>query len=247
MQLIFELQVLMFSVLQGVQVFLAAMNTLEGSQNLNVAIIGDGGHGASCATFAKELGFTVCGTFVETKYANRNRPIDGDMYWLSLVRDVVHECDSYESHNWVIGIGDGAARERISTRLRESLQNAYFPAIVSRRANVSNTAKVGEGSVIGPGASVGSNSVVGSFSILDISCTLAHDSKLGSFSHLAPGAVVLGNASIESKCFLGANSVVGQKVGLPEGSILGALSFLNKSPSFSVGGVYVGSPAQKIH
>jgi len=207
-----------------------------------LAIVGDGGHAAVCADLARELGYSICSTFVESEFATETEPSALGPQWLSRVGDTDHNCDDFEGHNWLIAIGNGAARQRLAMRISAEFGRPRFPTIASPSASISSTSEVGEGCVIAAGANVSPNSIVGSFSILNASSNLEHHSRLGPFSHLAPGAVILGNASVGSNCFIGANSVVGQKVDLPAGSTLGALSFLNKSPI--VQGVFVGSPAR---
>ena len=211
-----------------------------------IAIIGNGGHASACASLATELGFSICSKLVEVEFVDHGQPLVGSLAWLVPAVNQRHECESFEDHNWIIGIGSGAARERIAQRLGGSLHKPQFPSLVSHHANVPHGVNLGEGTLILPGAVVSRDSTVGRFSIINSGAILEHQSQIGDFSHLAPGSAVLGGASVGSNCLVGANSVIGQKVTLPDQSTLGALSFLSKSPVVT-GGTHVGSPAKQVN
>ena len=69
---------------------------------------------------------------------------------------------------------------------------------------------------------IGPQSSVGTGSLLNTSCSIHHDAKVGEFVEIAPGARILGNAKIGDQCFIGTNSVIFPNVSIGENSTIGA-------------------------
>ena len=102
------------------------------------------------------------------------------------------------------------------------------------------TDSIGEGTMIWPNCYIGPNVKIGRCNIIQASCTLAHDNKLGDFNYLAPGIVMGGRSTIMSHCFIGLNSTVKSDVCLSDYTLLDyACNMLNSSELLVWGGVAI--------
>lgn len=106
------------------------------------------------------------------------------------------------------------------------------------------TDSIGEGTIIWPNCYIGPNVIIGRCNIIQASCILAHDNKLGDFNYLAPGIVMGGRSAIKNHCFIGLNSTVKSDVCLSDYSLLGSgCNLLKDSVSY---GCYAGNPAKLL-
>lgn len=95
---------------------------------------------------------------------------------------------------------------------------------VISQTSIINTEKsnLGSGLNIMDFVYLGPNSSVGTGSLLNTSCSIHHDAKVGEFVEIAPGARILGRAKIGDQCFIGTNSVIFPNVSIGERSKIGA-------------------------
>lgn len=95
---------------------------------------------------------------------------------------------------------------------------------VVSQTSIINTEKsnLGSGLNIMDFVYLGPNSSIGTGSLLNTSCSIHHDAKVGEFVEIAPGARILGRAKIGDQCFIGTNSVIFPNVSIGESSKIGA-------------------------
>ncbi len=153
----------------------------------SLLILGAGGHGRVAAEIAESLGYTV--SFLDDK------PGEGVIGSISEL-----EKFSSEFEEFFIGIGNNAVRHKLQDRLTEL--SFTLATLISPRAYVSPSIKVGFGTVIEPGAIVNANVTIGCGCIVSVGSIIDHDSVLEDFSHVNTGAI----------CMSGAHVVMGQKV-----------------------------------
>jgi sugar O-acyltransferase (sialic acid O-acetyltransferase NeuD family) len=119
-----------------------------------------------------------------------------------------------------------------------------FQTVISDRAWVSGSARVGRGSVVAPMSSLSTRSSVGEHTIVNFGAQVAHDSVLGDFVTVSPGAVIGGHSRLDDGVFLGIGAVVRDRVSVASGSVIGAGAVVLHD--ISTPGVYVGVPARKL-
>ncbi|MCX4824581.1 acetyltransferase [Streptomyces sp. NBC_01142] len=140
---------------------------------------------------------------------------------------------------YVIGIGDGAVRERLDRMARRSSRT---PATVVHPA-----ASVGPRAVLGPGCYVAANAtlttdcVLGRHTHINVGASVSHDDVLGAYCTLAPGARLGGRAVLEDGVTLGLNCAVLPGVRLGAWSVAGAGATVLKD--VLPGSVVAGTPA----
>lgn len=113
-------------------------------------------------------------------------------------------------------------------KVRENLVKLYsgigydFATIISPKANVSKSAKIGKGSVIQSGVNVSAATTIGNFVKLNTNANVMHDNTIGDFSTIAPNSVLLGYVKVKRAAYIGANSTILPHLSIGECSTVGA-------------------------
>lgn len=105
-----------------------------------------------------------------------------------------------------IGIGNNAVRHKLQDRLTEL--GLAVATLISPRAYVSPSVKVGYGTVIEPGAIVNANTAIGYGCIVSVGSVIDHDSVLENFSHVNTGAICMSGAHVSEETKVEAGEIV---------------------------------------
>lgn len=119
-----------------------------------------------------------------------------------------------------------------------------FFTLISPKAEISISAKIGLGTVIQSGVNISSEVEIGEFVKVNNNANIMHNSIVGNFTTIAPNAVVLGNVKIGDNCYLGANSTILPNLEICNNVVIGAGAVLTKN--IVKEGVFVGNPAREI-
>lgn len=156
--------------------------------------------------------------------------------------------ESVESFGWkdnrfyIVGIGDNSIRKKIAMRI--SSNKGKFINIIHPSAQVSNTARIGEGNFFNINVVVNAMVTIGSQCILNTGCIVEHESVIGNVVHIGPGAVLAGNVTIGDCTFIGANAVIKQGIRIGNNVVIGAGAVVIKD--VADGDTVAGNPAKKI-
>ncbi len=151
---------------------------------------------------------------------------------------------------FVIGIGDNLIRQKVANAFRDKLRfgNLIHPSATFGRRQADDLVFC-EGLIICAGARFTNHIKVGNFCIINQNATIAHDSVIDDFVHVAPGATISGNVHLESGCWIGAGATVNQgsndkKLIVGKGALVGsgAVVISDCEPR----AVYAGVPAKRI-
>jgi len=94
--------------------------------------------------------------------------------------------------------------------------------VISPRAYVSPTAKIGAGTVVMHNASIGADVRIGKCCIINTGTIIEHESKIGNFSHISTGAIVNGQCVVKDRTFIGSRAMLYNNVEIPFDSIIRA-------------------------
>lgn len=119
-----------------------------------------------------------------------------------------------------------------------------FASAIHVMAYVARPARVGRGTFVGAGAIVASHAVVGEFTQLNRQVSIGHDATLGGFGRTGPGAIVCGHAAIGDRVYLGAGSIVRDRVRICDDVVVGMGAAV--VDDLLEPGIYVGVPARKV-
>jgi sugar O-acyltransferase (sialic acid O-acetyltransferase NeuD family) len=137
-----------------------------------------------------------------------------------------------------IAIGDPAVREDVAKRIRAVCTNS-FATLVHPRAWIAERVTLGEGTQVCAGAMLNADVSIGAHVILNIGCSVSHDSVIADFATLAPGVTLCGGVRIGRGCDLGACAVVLPRIEIGSAARVGAgaVAATSVAPGTTVAGV----------
>lgn len=190
--------------------------------NKNVIIIGASGYGQVVADIVRANGDEVLG-FLDD---------DNNKKTLGKVADYF----KYPDAEFVIGIGNGSAREKIS-----ALPLKWYLA-VHPSAIISPSVQIGEGTVVMPNAVINANSQVGRHCIINSGAIVEHDNVVADYAHISVGAKLGGTVAIGKRTWVGIGATVINNISICENCMIGAGAVVVKN--IKEEGTYVGVPAR---
>lgn len=119
-----------------------------------------------------------------------------------------------------------------------------FGKIIHSTVWVDQTAEIQQGCVIYPGSVIDAHAVISENTILNVSCTIAHDTTIGKHSFLSPRVAVAGFVTTGEKCILGINCTIIDNISIVAGTQIGGGTVVIKNIENS--GLYVGNPHKFI-
>ncbi|MCU1313465.1 MAG: hexapeptide transferase [Acidobacteriaceae bacterium] len=140
-------------------------------------------------------------------------------------------------------LGLGTTREALWRRLEPS--GLSFPRLVSPDAIVHDTVTGGEASVILDGAVLQCGVALGRGVIVNTRSAVDHDCTLGDWVHIAPGVTLCGGVTVGTYSLIGAGATVIEGRRIAACCVVGAGATVIQD--LTEPGVYVGTPARRIH
>lgn len=162
--------------------------------NNNLLILGAGGYGHVVREIAEDSGI-----FDKIDFLDDSSPLA-----IGKFDDAEKFLKGYP--NAVVALGNAELRLGYIEKLRAA--GFQIPAIISPRAYVSKSAKIGNGTIVEPFSAVNANSEVGIGVLLRCGSVIDHNAKVGDFCYIDCGVVVKANNSVGFKIKIAANSVV---------------------------------------
>jgi len=186
-----------------------------------LAIVGAGGLGREIAVLVAQLNEAGAAWDLRGFYDDRPpaTPTVGGLPYLGTLADLNATASPLAV---AVAVGSSASRAAVVARLTSP--NLSFPALVHPQVALRPAQRValGEGCLIQRGCILTCDITLGRFVLLNLGCTLGHDSVLEDFCSLMPHANVGGGAHLGAGAYLGTNATVIQQVRVGAGTTVGA-------------------------
>ncbi len=205
-------------------------------------IIGAGGLGRELAAMVRGsdlskiwqvLGFVDDGIFEGNRIDGL--PLLGNLQWLENQEDGI---------SVALGIGAPIVKTKVIEKLNS--KKFVFPNLVHPTAQMIDRERVevGFGNIICANAILTTSISIGNFNVINLSCTIGHDVKMGNFCSLMPSVNVSGNVILEDEVLIGTGAQIIKKAKLGKGCRVGAGGVVNKN--VAAGQTVTGVPAKAI-
>lgn len=159
---------------------------------------------------------------------------------------VLGDCNAaatYPDSYFVCAVGAAQTRRKIVGRLN-GIMTPNYATLIDPSALISNRVKVGVGCMICAGSIITVDIDIGNHVIVNLDCTIGHDSVIRDFVTVYPSVNISGSTDIGEAVELGTGTQVIQGKSIGEETIIGAGAVVVKNlPSKCTA---VGSPAKPI-
>jgi len=210
---------------------------------LKIAIFGAGGFGREAHFLIEQINsvkkiFSFIGYFDDGKEKGmiiNNYPILGNLNDLNNWK---------ENIGIVLAIGNPRIKKTIIEKITN--KNISFPVLIHPNVIIGDMQfnHIGEGSIICAGTIITVNIEIGKHVILNLSCTVGHDSVIGDYSSFMPTVNISGEVNIENGVYVGTGAKIINQLTIGEYTTIGAGAVVAKSlPPRCVA---VGIPAKPI-
>ncbi|TDE04773.1 acetyltransferase [Flavobacterium sandaracinum] len=208
----------------------------------NIAIIGAGGFGREVKTILDSINKVTPSYFFVGFYDDglQKGEIVNGFPVLGGVEDI-NEIN--EDCSIVIAIGDPKIKFSIFNKIRNT--KIDFPNIIHPNVLISDDfVDIGVGNIICAGCIITCNIVIKDFVILNLMCTVGHDTTIASFSSFMPSVNISGEVLIEERVYVGTGAKIINQLEIGQNTIVGAGAVVSKSLPENC--TAVGIPAKPI-
>lgn len=205
-----------------------------------LAIVGAGGFGREVAWLAEDINqekatFDFVG-FVDDGASStpEGHPILGTTdRWIGDGRTDVHV---------VCALGDPVTRWKVAARLSQA--GFTFATLIHPSVKRSRHVRIGPGGMICADNILTTNIDIGAHALLNLDCTVGHDSRLADFVSMMPGVHISGDVTTDIGAYFGTGAVAINGIRIGAWSVIGAGAVV--SSDIPRGMIAVGIPAKPI-
>jgi sugar O-acyltransferase (sialic acid O-acetyltransferase NeuD family) len=212
-----------------------------------IAVVGAGGFARELAWLISDIAhdqsrqkhgetMEVAGFLVSepTKVSERDSDILGDFSWLE------------ENHvdGLAMGIGSPEVRLRLSQELKRRFPRIPWPALIHPSVKYRESCQFREGVTIGAGTIATVNVKIEDFAMVNLSCTIGHETSIGAGSVVNLMAAIAGGVTIGKGVLVGSHAAILQYVSIGDHAVVGSGAMVIKdvAPNTTV----VGVPARGV-
>ena len=142
-----------------------------------------------------------------------------------------------------IAVGTPKTKEQIVNKLQN--EHIHFPTLIHPSVIYStDTVTIGKGAIICAGCIITCNIVIHDFVILNLMCSVGHDTVIKEYTSIMPGVNISGEVLINSRGYIGTGAKIINQLEIGTNTTIGAGAVVSKSiPSNCIA---VGVPARVI-
>ncbi|MEA5005216.1 MAG: acetyltransferase [Rikenellaceae bacterium] len=157
----------------------------------------------------------------------------------------IQELNNYISGlDIVLAIGNPEIKRKVHEKIDNP--NITFPTLIHPNVLIGNRKynQIGNGCIICASVVITVNTIINDFVILNLSCTIGHDTEIGKYSSFMPTVNISGEVNIGEGVYVGTGAKIINQIEIGDNTIVGAGAVVSKTlPSNCTA---VGVPAKVI-
>ncbi len=210
-------------------------------QGQRIAVIGAGGFAREVAWLIAEMG--------RSQSQKQLRKIEFAGFLVSdLARANTAEQDLLGSFDWLeknpigglaMGIGNPETRLRLSDELKRRFPGIPWPVLIHPSVLFHESCRFGEGATLCAGTIATVNVEIAEFAMVNLSCTIGHEAKIGAGSVINPLTAISGGVTIGRGVLIGTHAAVQQYISIGDHAVVGSGAMVHQdvAPHTTVVGV----------
>jgi len=146
---------------------------------------------------------------------------------------------------WVVlAIGNPKSKEKILSRLTN---DQLFATLIHPNVLIGKRVEIGVGTIICAGNIITTDVIIGRHVILNLGCTVGHDTKIWDLCSFMPSINISGEVVIESGVYVGTGAKIINQLSIGTNTIIGAGAVVSKSLPANCTAVGIPAKAIKFH
>jgi sugar O-acyltransferase (sialic acid O-acetyltransferase NeuD family) len=213
---------------------------------MKIGIVGAGGFAREVAWLIKDIGreramlhttepLSVAGFLVSdpSQRGNKDSEALGDFSWLKQNR----------IDGLAMGIGNPTVRLKLAAELQAEFPDLKWPALIHPSVTYdSSSCTFAEGVIICAGNILTVNVRVERFAMINLSCTVGHETSIGEGTVINPLCAISGGVKIGKRCLIGTHSAILQDLCIGDGAVVASGAMVHRSVPAGV--TVMGVPAK---
>lgn len=207
-------------------------------QTKDLVIVGFSGFGKEVFWLASRMGINVRG------FLDDNPATVGQVFCSIPVLGGIESWMEYSDCDFVIAIGNPRIRKKIHDKMCSQGKPSFATLIDPKALIMDQYTSVGRGSIVCAGT-IGTVEIsIGAHVIVNLNCTIGHETVIDDFATIAPMVAISGNVKVGQGTELGTGVSIRQGLSVGDGAMVGMGSVVTKDVAKSA--LVYGNPAKLI-
>lgn len=207
-----------------------------------IAIIGAGGFGREVEMLIEQIN-QVKTTWEFVGYYDDGKPA-GEAIGRKKVLGTVPDLAALKDEmNIVIAVGEPRTKKKIHEAIKNNPRISY-PTLLHPNVQIGRNVSIGEGSIICAGNIITVDIALGRHTILNLSCTVGHDTVMKDYCSVMPGVNISGEVTINECVYIGTGAKIINQLTVGDNVTIGSGAVVTKN--LEPGVTAVGIPAKPL-
>jgi sugar O-acyltransferase (sialic acid O-acetyltransferase NeuD family) len=147
----------------------------------------------------------------------------------------------------VFAIGNPVTKKNIVSKINN--RKTSFPVLIHPNVFLGspNFVSIGDGSIITAGTIITVNIKIGKHVILNLGCTVGHDTVIGDYSSFMPSVNISGEVTVKDCVYVGTGAKIINQLEIGENSVIGAGAVVTKTIPPNCTAVGIPAKPNKFH
>lgn len=209
----------------------------------NIAIFGAGGFGREVKTIIDKINEVTPNTYQFLGFYDDGVAKDTIINGFPVLGGIDDLNNVDQSLQLVVSIGDPKIKQKIISKINND--HIAYPTIIHPKASISaDDVVIGKGCIICEGTIITCNIKIGDFVILNLMCTVGHDTQIKDYCAFMPSVNISGEVLINESVYVGTGAKIINLLEIGASTIVGAGAVVSKSLPANC--TAVGIPAKPI-